>query len=114
MMLNKIIELMQLQFDGRTFPQILIDWECKLYDIIQYEYSSIGDHLNRLGLLIELKESQSTDEEGYSCYVIKIDHESETVFIRLEAMSSSYEGIVFKNWHLVKPVEVTKIEYQRV
>lgn len=114
MILNKIIELMQLQFDGRALPQILIDWQGKIDDIVRYEYQSIGKRLDKMGLSFELKDCQKTDEEGYSYYVIKIIDQNETAFIKLEAMNSSYDGPILQNWHEVKPVEVTKTEYQRV
>ena len=44
--------------------------------------------------------------------MIKVSDNTQTIFIRLEGVYSSYDP-TFMNWHQVKPVEVTKIEYQR-
>lgn len=110
-MLNKIHNLMQYQIDGRIFAEILFDWNCKIDDVIDY-YPSITQILNDHEVVIHLETPDNVYEEGYTSYVIKISDKTQSIYIRLEGVYCSYDN-TFKNWHQVKPVEVTKIEYQR-
>lgn len=110
--MDNINNLMQRKFGVRKFPEILFDWNCEIDDIISHDYLSIGQILDEMGITIQLEQTQSEPEIGYLNYVIKVSDNTQTIFIRLDGVYSSYDP-TFMNWHQVKPVEVTKIEYQR-
>lgn len=62
-------------------------------------------------------------EEGKTSFDYEIDNAKETsrvylvddsIYIRLNGVYYSYDGLTFKSWEFVQPVQVSKIEYQKI